>query len=484
MGSESDLRVLIIEDEPEIARSISTLLGKKVSARPDVAEDCASARAKLSASSYDLVTLDYQLPDCEGLDFLREITSLDEPPPVIMVTGHGDENTAVEAFRSGAAGYVVKDARMGTLLVDAVHNVLSRTALEKAERALCDSDERYRTIVENSHDLIWMLDCEGHFTFVNPPKDTFRSWYSVTDLTGIHFSKQVHPDDLPRIQRIFEETLAGNPRAYETRAYDEDGKLIILSVNTVPLYSEDTVVGTLSFGRDITDQKVAEENLRHINEELEAYAHTVSHDLKGPVAAITLAVELLDGMVDKTCGDDVPETLELLKRNVAKVQNRIEVLLRLAESGQVPTEREEVDVGDVVAEILEELSGDISAGNIDVSYDKDMGLIIANREQIRQIFSNLMSNAIKHNDNVAPAISITYLGTEVGGVQRYLLRDNGSGIEAADLERIFTPFFKGNSGETGVGLSIARKIARVYAGDIRAYNAGGACFELKLKSAT
>lgn len=484
MGSDRYLRVLIVEDEPDMARSISTLLGKKLSAKPDIAEDCASARLKLSGTSYNLVTLDYQLPDCDGLEFLREINSLDEPPPVIMVTGHGDENTAVEAFRSGAAGYVVKDARMGTLLVDAVHNVLSRTALEKAERALCDSDERYRTIVENSHDLIWMLDREGHFTFVNPPKDTFRSWYSVTDLTGIHFSKQVHSDDLPRIQKIFEETLAGNPQAYETRAYDEDGKLLILSVNTVPLYSEDTVVGTLSFGRDITDQKVAEENLRRINEELEAYAHTVSHDLKGPVAAITLAVELLDGMVDKTCDDDVPETLDFLKRNVAKVQNRIEILLRLAGSGQVPTELEEVNVGDVVAEIMEELSGEISARNIAVSADRDMGRIIANKEQMRQIFSNLISNAIKHNDSKAPAISVSYLGTEAGGIQRYLVRDNGTGIAADDLERIFTPFFKGESGETGVGLSIARKIARVYGGEIRAYNDAGACFELKLRNAT
>ena len=122
MNDPDKLNVLIVEDEQNVATTLSALLEVKAAACCEIAADCASARAKLPDSSYDLITLDYQLPDGDGLSLLRKINSMENPPPVIMVTGQGDEQTAAESFRGGASGYVVKDARMGALLVDAVQH--------------------------------------------------------------------------------------------------------------------------------------------------------------------------------------------------------------------------------------------------------------------------------------------------------------------------------------------------------------------------
>ena len=116
-----------------------------------------------------------------------------------------------------------------------------------------------------------------------------------------------------------------------------------------------------------------------------------------------------------------------------------------------------------------------------VKVGDDLGSVRANPTHIYQIFANLISNAIKHNDNENPVIEVSCLGDDEEGLHRYLIRDNGSGIPPEDLGRIFLPFVRGKTGETGIGLTTVEKIVAVYSGEIRAYNDNGACFELTLK---
>lgn len=118
---------------------------------------------------------------------------------------------------------------------------------------------------------------------------------------------------------------------------------------------------------------------------------------------------------------------------------------------------------------------------IAVKVDDDLGSAKANPTHIYQIFANLISNAIKHNDNENPVIEVSCLGDDEEGLHRYLTRDNGSGIAPEYLGRIFLPFVKGKTGETGIGLTTVEKIVAVYGGEIRAYNDNGACFEFTLK---
>ena len=113
--------------------------------------------------------------------------------------------------------------------------------------------------------------------------------------------------------------------------------------------------------------------------------------------------------------------------------------------------------------------------------DDDLGLVLGDYIHIYQIFSNLVSNAIGHNDSKAPMIEIKSLDNDVQGSHRYLVRDNGSGIPPEDLEMIFIPLFKGRSGGSGIGLSTVEKIVELYGGEICAYKDNGACFEFTLR---
>jgi DNA-binding NtrC family response regulator len=132
MAAPGGTRVLIIEDEPFQALMLQTLLELRLSAIVDVAESCAAARDMLGRGDYDVITVDNQLPDGRGLDLLKEIKELQVSAPVIMVTGQGDENLAVESFRLGASGYVVKDKRLPALIRSIGSYPRSRSVMRSA----------------------------------------------------------------------------------------------------------------------------------------------------------------------------------------------------------------------------------------------------------------------------------------------------------------------------------------------------------------
>jgi signal transduction histidine kinase len=113
--------------------------------------------------------------------------------------------------------------------------------------------------------------------------------------------------------------------------------------------------------------------------------------------------------------------------------------------------------------------------------DHDLGTVLANPTQMYQVFSNLICNAFAHNDSARPIVSITQVASDGDGSRKYIIKDNGSGFPPGDLDRLFTPFFKGDGGKTGIGLSIVARIVDVYGGEVAAVNEDGARFELTLR---
>ncbi len=142
-----------------------------------------------------------------------------------------------------AAGMIV-----GFLIIRFQKIQLRAKLMAVEQKVLRQSEERYRTIVETAHDLIWILDTKGNFTFFNKRCEE-TSGYGLSDLIDNNFAPLIHPEDLPKVQDVFLKTLQGNPQSYEVRAYNKYGKMFILSVNTVPLYENDKIIGTVSFGR-------------------------------------------------------------------------------------------------------------------------------------------------------------------------------------------------------------------------------------------
>ncbi len=217
------------------------------------------------------------------------------------------------------------------------------------------------------------------------------------------------------------------------------------------------------------------------NRELEGYAHTVSHDLKGPLAAAAIATSLVIEYADQPVSSEETKKLMVeLQASIDKCFTLIDDLLAFAEAGQKPRNISVVDVGSIVSRVLSERAAKIQAKYIKIEVSYDLGTVTANETHVYQLFSNVIGNAIKHNTSPAPVVRVSSLGLDGDGRHRYMVSDNGPGIPPEDLENVFMPFFKGKTGETGVGLATAEKIVKIYGGEIRAYNDNGACLEFSI----
>jgi PAS domain S-box-containing protein len=135
------------------------------------------------------------------------------------------------------------------------------TEHRQIQEALKESEERYRTIIEHSNDMIWILDTQGRYQFVNKHCEEF-SGLKLDYFLGKSFIPFIDKKDLPKVIDVFHKTLNGEPQQYEVSVKKEDGSNFFLLVNTAPIYSKREVVGTVSFGRDITERKKAEEQIK------------------------------------------------------------------------------------------------------------------------------------------------------------------------------------------------------------------------------
>lgn len=119
MSEDRVLHVLVVEDDRDMAFTISKLLVREFAVEVDTALDIASAKRHMEESHYDLATIDYQLPDGEGTDLLELIAGQGLDTRVIVVTGHGDSEVKRMALEAGAIAYIKKDARMAQSISEA-----------------------------------------------------------------------------------------------------------------------------------------------------------------------------------------------------------------------------------------------------------------------------------------------------------------------------------------------------------------------------
>lgn len=175
---------------------------------------------------------------------------------------------------------------------------------KQPEEALKESEERYRNVVENAGEFIWQLDTKGNFVFFNKYAEQVSGQKSV-DWQGKHYAPFVHPDDLARVNKITEDTLAGNITEYETRIFNIKGEIVDLEIQTLPIYVEGEVTGTLSFGRDITERKNTERKLRESRNQLRSLAERLQMIREEERATVAREIH-----------DDLGQSLTALKMDI------------------------------------------------------------------------------------------------------------------------------------------------------------------------
>jgi two-component system, chemotaxis family, sensor kinase Cph1 len=206
--------------------------------------------------------------------------------------------------------------------------------------------------------------------------------------------------------------------------------------------------------------------LAEANIELDSFAYVASHDLKEPLRGIHHMASFLKRGQDGRLDPQALQQLETILKLTRRMDDLIESLLQYSRTGRVEMMSERTDLDALVDEALISCKLLISDKKTDILRPSRLGFAVCDRVRIGEVFSNLISNAIKYNDKPKPWVEI---GVEAGPVRRYYVKDNGIGLEADERERVFEIFRRIHGpeefgGGVGAGLTIARKIVERHGG--------------------
>ncbi len=355
MGVCEKAHILLMEDNPGLARLFQKRLERQ-GYLVDLANNGEEGLAMYDAGSHDIIVMDQVMPICTGLEVMQILADRGPLPPIIMVTGTGNEQIAVKAIKMGAGDYLVKDADGGylDLLPTVIEKVLEQRRLaEKKQRAEVD-----------------------------------------------------------------------------------------------------------------LRQYAAELEAR--NEELDAFAHTVAHDLKNPLALIVGFAQTLESDYASLSEEELCHYLSIITRNGQRANRIINNLLLLAGVVRMKVEPEALEMADIVGEVLERLTYEIRESQAEIISPDFWPVALGHRPWIEEVWFNYISNAIKYGGS-PPRVE---LGAKrlPGGRVRFWVRDNGQGLKPEEQKSLFVPFTRLGRLKVeghGLGLSIVQRIIEKLDGEVR-----------------
>jgi len=230
------------------------------------------------------------------------------------------------------------------------------------------------------------------------------------------------------------------------------------------------LVGSIGIHLDITELKKLElqkeellKNLERQNESLNEYAQIVSHDLKSPLRSIHTLVTWIKGEKENVLNAQTQQYISLIEEKVEKMDYLIEGILTFSKIDSYEDANEMVDLNEIIENIIRII--DIPP-HIEVTIAKKLPVKNTNRFRMQQLFQNLISNAVIHNDKAQGKVVIDY--SEDDKNYTFTVQDNGPGIPKKYRNKIFQLFesYSSDNKSTGIGLSIVKKIVEKYNGKI------------------
>ncbi len=490
--------ILCIDDEPMIRETISDYLvdeGYRVS----LAADGREGLEIFFKEKPDLVIVDLRMPRVDGFEVIREITSSDAEIPIIVISGMNDIGDALEAIHLGAWDYLNKPIDDMGILLMALSNGLEKSRLLKENRRyrsrlenlikqrtdeLTKSEERFRRLAENAHDIIVRISLpDPVFQYANPV---------IEDVTG--YGKDEFLNDFDLMYRIvsenYRETLrqffldAAGGKVSDSLEYmiqSRDGSKKWLLQRNVLVYDNGTPVALEIIASDITARRRAEKekemfihDLETKNAELERFTYTASHDLRSPLVTIRGFIGMLRDDISSGNTENIEEDLDRIDGAAEKMHNLLSDLLELSRVGRVINESRRADLGEVIESVSETLYAVMKEKQAVLKMPDKLPPIYGDIPRIEEVFQNLFENALKFGPENA-VTEITIEAQSRDELVEIIVRDNGRGIPPEFHERVFGLFNKldKKSAGTGVGLSLVKRIIEVHGGDIRLESAPG-----------
>ena len=371
------------------------------------------------------------------------------------------------------------------------------TEQKRAEEALHESEEKFRTIASAAQDAVVVIDNEGKISYWNKAAEKMLG-YTEGEVIGKNFHNLIVPkrfrathfSAFPKFQKTGKGNAIGKTLKLAALTKNRDEIPVELSLSTTKFKGKWCAIGIM---RDITERKRAEEELKaskeklkEKNKELERIVYVASHDMRTPLVTIAGFSNELEISTKKIISilkskkmskkdrnkelsyiieEDIPSSIRFIISGINKIQMMLDALLAYSRSGRSELEFEEVNMKETIEEIVASTKFDIEKTGAEIEIGK-LPHCLADRIKVNQIFSNLIENAIKFFDLSRPG-KIKISGKKNGKRVTYCVEDNGIGIPAEKIDEIFMVFFQidssSNEGE-GIGLSTVKKLVERHGG--------------------
>ncbi|WP_341731267.1 PAS domain S-box protein [Microcoleus sp. EPA2] len=348
------------------------------------------------------------------------------------------------------------------------------TERKLTERALQESEFRYRQIVELAEEGIWVIDSNARTTYVNHAMARMLG-YTESEMLGRRIFDFMDEQEQQLTSQYMERRKQGISEKHESKLKSKDGKDVWTYISTSPVMDElGCMLSSCALVYNITDRKEVEqqmlqitEDLKRSNEELEQFAYVASHDLQEPLRAVTSYTQLLAQRYQGNLDAKADKYINHIVDGASRMQQLINDLLAYSRLGSRAQEFEIADCNAAVEQSLCNLQIAIAEKQAVITKDV-MPTVMGDEFQLVQLFQNLIGNAIKFCREDVPIIHIAAIIQDDEWL--FSVRDNGIGIDPEYADRIFIIFGRLHSRReylgTGIGLAICKRIVERHGGRI------------------
>ena len=354
-------------------------------------------------------------------------------------------------------------------------DVLSRQAADlierkRAETALLASESRFRQLADSMPQFVWTARPDGYIDYFND------RWYEFNGLVrgsldDIGWRRAMNPDDHERTLAVWHEAVVtGEPFQIEYRFWDRVESRWRWFMGRALAVRDHAGIIVKWFGTctDIDEQKHVEDELRRANQDLEQFAYSASHDLQEPLRSIKIYGELLTKRYGHKLDGQALDFLGYLRTGATRMEVLVRDLLTYTQVTRLDGPAEPADVDEALSGTLASLKGAIEESGASVTFGP-LPSVRVHDIHLRQLFQNLIGNAIKYRKpDLPPLVHVS--GERQNGSWVFSVRDNGIGIEPEYKEQVFGLFKRLHTSDeysgTGIGLAICQRIVERYHGRI------------------
>ncbi len=453
--------VLIVDDNRDLAENIAEILSSSDTLKIDcrVCGDAKTALREAEQSDVDLALVDLHLPDGDGFELISGLRERSPFAQVVIVTGDTTLESAIEAVRQDAFGYVLKPFH-GVDLIGTVERAIKQSSLERESeelrRALEASEDRHRQVVENMPAFVLALDHRGQILLWNR---------RLEEVSGYPHSEMLGTSG----RDLIGET--GGERRLPIKSGGH--RLVRWVLQQVP-DGEENEVETYAMGVDVSVEyerlrdKLRTERLAAVG----TLAAGLAHEVRNPLNSATLQLQVLDRRIDKgqTDAESLKSVTRTVREEIARLDNLVSDFLAFARPRTLELRSEALN--DLLTSSCELVAPEASAAGVDIvrDFDDAVGNVRLDSERLKQVLLNLFRNALEAMPD-GGTLTVSSRRADSAGFASIEVGDTGQGFE--DDAPIFDAFFTSKEGGTGLGLAIVHRIVSEHGGMVTAESAPG-----------